>query len=51
MILLALIFWSSMWWLAGAFLAVPLMATINIVCARFKNTRWISILLSKEGQI
>jgi len=51
MILLALVFWSSMWWLVGAFLAVPLMATINIVCARFEKTKWVSVLLSKNGKI
>lgn len=51
MILIALVFWSSMWWLVGAFLAVPLMAMINIVCARFETTKWVSILLSKNGKV
>lgn len=51
MILIALVFWSSMWWLVGAFLAVPLMAMINIVCARFETTYWVSVLLSKNGKV
>jgi predicted PurR-regulated permease PerM len=50
-ILLALIFWSGMWGLVGAFLAVPLMATMNIVFARFETTKWISVLLSKDGEV
>jgi len=50
-ILLALIFWSSIWGLIGAFLAVPLMAAINIVLARFDNTKPIAIILSKNGEI
>lgn len=50
-ILLALVIWSSFWWLAGAFLAVPLMATCNIIFAQFESTRSIAILLSKNGKI
>jgi predicted PurR-regulated permease PerM len=40
-----------MWGIVGAFLAVPLIACVNIVCARFKSTHWISVLLSKDGEI
>ena len=50
-IILSLIFWSSLWWLAGAFLAVPIMAVLNIIFAQFEPTRPISVLLSKNGKV
>lgn len=50
-IMLALIFWSTLWWLAGAFLAVPIMAVLNIIFAQFEPTRPISVLLSKNGKV
>ena len=50
-ILVSLIFWSAMWWIVWAFLAVPLMASINIVLAQFKNTKPIAIMLSKNGEV
>jgi len=50
-ILIALIFWSGMWGIIWAFLAVPLMASINIVLAQFKTTKPIAILLSKNGKV
>ena len=50
-ILVALIFWSGMWGIIGAFLAVPLMASINIVLAQFKTTKPIAILFSKNGKV
>ena len=50
-IIVALIFWSSILWIAGAFFAVPLMASINIVLARFNITKPVAILLSKNGKV
>lgn len=50
-IMISLIFWSGMWWIVWAFLAVPLMASINIVLAQFKTTQPIAIMLSKNGNI
>ncbi len=50
-IIIALIFWSSIWWVAWAFLAVPLMASINIVLAQFSSTKPFAILLSKNGKV
>ena len=50
-ILVALIFWSSIWGIAGAFLAVPLMASINIVLAQFQTTKPLAILMSKNGEV
>lgn len=50
-IIVALIFWSGMWGIIWAFLAVPLMASINIVLAQFKTTKPIAIMLSKNGKV
>jgi predicted PurR-regulated permease PerM len=47
-ILLALIFWWSLWWLVWAFLAVPLMTSINIILAKFEKTKKIAIMLSEK---
>lgn len=50
-ILLSLIFWSSIWGIAGAFLAVPLMASLNIIFARFEVTKPIAVILSQDGEV
>lgn len=50
-ILVALIFWSALWGLVGAFLAVPLMASLNIVFSKFEKTRFIAILFSQNWEI
>ncbi len=46
-IVVALTFWSWVWGVAGALLAVPLTATFAIVCGHFRSTAWIAKLLSK----
>ncbi len=45
-IILALAFWSWVWGIAGALIAVPLTVVIVVVCEHFSATRWITILLS-----
>ena len=50
-IILSLIFWSSMWWGIWAFLAVPIMAVANIVLWKFKYTEAIAIMLSKNWKL
>lgn len=47
--LFALGFWSILWGLAGAFLAVPLTLIAMIICARFPSARWVAVLLSNDG--
>lgn len=46
-IVVALTFWSWLWGVAGALLAVPLTAAFAIVCGHFRGTGWIARLLSK----
>ena len=45
-IVVALAFWSWIWGVAGALIAVPLTVAIVIVCEHFPSTRWIARLLS-----
>jgi predicted PurR-regulated permease PerM len=45
-IVAALAFWSWVWGIAGALLAVPLTAALVIVCEHFRSTTWIARLLS-----
>lgn len=45
MVLLFLIGWGWMWGIAGAFLAVPILAIIKLGCDRFESTRPVGTLL------
>ena len=47
-IVVALTFWSWVWGVAGALLAVPLTAAFAILCGHFRSTGWIAKLLSKS---
>jgi AI-2 transport protein TqsA len=51
MILLSLSFWGIVWGLAGMFLAVPIMVMTGIVCAQFRGLRWVSVILSNDGNL
>ena len=45
-IIVALAFWSWVWGLAGALIAVPMTAAVVIACRHFRSTGWVSDLLS-----
>jgi len=47
-VIVALVFWSWAWGVAGGLMAVPLTAAFVVVCARFRSTAWIARLLSRE---
>lgn len=49
-VVLSLAIWSSLWGIAGAFLAAPLTVLVMIVLAQFPETRWIAALLSANGR-
>lgn len=49
-VLVALSFWSWIWGIAGALIAVPLTAALVIVFDDFEQTRWISKILAKPGR-
>jgi len=48
--LLALSFWTVLWGLAGAFLAVPLTLMSMMVFAQFQETKWVAAFLSNDGK-
>lgn len=50
-IIISLMFWWSLWWIVGAFLAVPIMTILNIIFSHFESTRAVSIFLSEKGKI
>ena len=49
-VVVALAFWSSVWGFAGALMAIPLTVTLAVICGRFDETRWISVLLSNTDK-
>ena len=49
--ILSLAFWSLLWGLAGAFLAVPLTLTAMMLFAQFDSTKWVAALLSNDGRL
>jgi predicted PurR-regulated permease PerM len=49
MVLLALAFWSAIWGITGAFLSTPLTVMAMVVLAQFNGSRWISVILSADG--
>jgi len=50
-VVMSLILWGLIWGVVGMFLCVPITVITVIVLANFPGTRWIAILLSKEGKI
>jgi predicted PurR-regulated permease PerM len=49
MVLLSLAFWSAIWGVTGAFLSTPLTVMAMVVLAQFDGSRWISVILSADG--
>jgi len=49
--ILSLAFWTLLWGLAGAFLAVPMTLMSMMVFAQFDRTRWVAALLSNDGRL
>jgi predicted PurR-regulated permease PerM len=49
--ILSLAFWTLLWGLAGAFLAVPMTLMTMMVFAQFPKTKWIAALLSNDGKV
>jgi AI-2 transport protein TqsA len=46
----ALSFWTLLWGISGAFLAVPLTLVLMMIFAQFDSTKWIAALLSNDGK-
>ncbi len=50
-VLLALAFWSTLWGLPGALLAVPLTASLVLVLGEIQAARPVAVLLSASGKV
>ena len=50
-VLLAFAFWGSIWGVTGMVLSVPITSIFLIILAQFPETRFISILMSENGEI
>ena len=49
-IMVALTFWTTIWGMVGAFLSVPITASMVIICRNIQPLRWIAIMLSTDGR-
>lgn len=50
-VLVALAFWSTLWGMPGALLAVPMTASLVLVFAEIRTTRPIAVMLSANGRV
>lgn len=49
--IISLVFWTSMWGIIGALASLPLTAIIMIILSENRSTRFLAILLSKDGTL
>ncbi|MGF1605964.1 MAG: AI-2E family transporter [Rhodothalassiaceae bacterium] len=50
-VIVALVLWGYLWGMIGVFLAIPLTAILIFLFYQFPGTRWIAILLSRDGDL
>lgn len=50
-VILALVGWSLLWGIPGAFLCVPMTNILILVFANIRSTRWLAVLLSRDGDL
>lgn len=48
--ILSLSFWTLLWGLPGAFLAVPMTLMLMMIFAQFDKTKWVAAALSNDGK-
>ncbi len=48
-IIISLAFWGMVWGVPGAFLAVPILVAVMIICAHIPSARPVAIMISREG--
>ncbi|MDJ0995047.1 MAG: AI-2E family transporter [Dinoroseobacter sp.] len=47
-VIVALVFWSSLWGISGAILAIPMTSVIAIVLSTFPETRFLAVMLAHQ---
>jgi predicted PurR-regulated permease PerM len=50
-VLLSLIFWTWLWGVAGALLAVPILAAFKIACERVEGFQGLAIMLTSPNKV
>lgn len=47
----SLVLWSGIWGVVGMFLCVPITVILMIILSNFESSRWVALLLSKNGRL
>lgn len=50
-VFVSLILWGILWGIVGMFLCVPITVILVIILSNFEKTRWVAVLLSKNGSL
>ena len=50
-VFVSLILWGNLWGILGMFLCVPITVILVIILSNFDRTRWVAVLLSKNGTL
>lgn len=50
-VIFSLVTWGMMWGTVGMFLSIPLMVILSIILSQFQSTRFLAIIISKDGKI
>ena len=48
-VVLSLAFWGAIWGVPGMFLSTPFTVVTIVILVQFRGTRWIAVLLSRDG--
>jgi predicted PurR-regulated permease PerM len=48
-VVFAVFFWGFLWGIPGAFIGVPILITLIVICSRYPSSRWIADLLSGKA--
>jgi predicted PurR-regulated permease PerM len=48
-VVLSLAFWGAIWGVPGMFLSTPLTVVAIVILVQFPSTRWLAVLLSRDG--
>jgi len=51
LVILSLVVWGYIWGIVGMVVSVPIMVMVSIILANFPRSRWLAILMSRDGQI
>lgn len=50
-IIFSLVAWGILWGIPGMFLSIPITMVAVLIMYNFENTRWIALLLSRDGKL